>query len=118
MLANVALFGAMAFEDDLSGVWHLSYTMPDGMRHESTLDLKATGQNLTGKISSRRGTVEITSGTINGNSIVFTVVRRGNGDELHVQFSGTVEGGIMKLAMQYRDHEAVEMTATRGETSR
>jgi hypothetical protein len=87
--------------------------MPDGYKHESTLDLQVTGDKLTGKIMSKRGTVAIDEGSVNSNVVSFTVIRKGNGDELRVEFTGKVEGNTMKLKMQYRDHDAVELIAQR-----
>lgn len=110
-LALSGLAAARAAEVD--GTWKLSYRMPDGNSHESTLDLQSAGGKLTGKISSRRGAAPIEDGRIEGGEISFTVVRRGNGDELAVTFRGTVQGNSMKLKMQYRDHEPVAIAATR-----
>jgi hypothetical protein len=90
---------------------------PDGYKHESTLNLRSDGSKLTGKIVSRRGSVEIANGAINGNNISFMIVRAGNGDELKIEFEGTVEGGTMKLRMQYRDHDPVELIGRRGAIS-
>ena len=50
---------------------------------------------------------------VDGNNISFTVVRVGNGDEVRIEFSGKVEGGTMKLRMQYRDHDPMELIARR-----
>jgi hypothetical protein len=98
---------------DLAGVWQAACTMPDGSKHESTLDLQVSGEKLTGKITSKRGTVEITEGKISGDNLSFIVIRRGNGDELKVDFTGRIEGGTMKLKMQYRDHGTVSLVARR-----
>ncbi|MGH9627506.1 MAG: hypothetical protein ACRD7E_03970, partial [Bryobacteraceae bacterium] len=107
------LFGVTALAQNVSGSWKMSYTMPDGYKHESTLDLRREGEKLAGKISSKRGTVELADGSVSGKDIIFTVVRRGNGDELKVDFSGTIEDETMKLKMEYRDHDPVELTARR-----
>ena len=87
--------------------------MPNGSRHESTFNLQETAGKVTGKITSKRGTAEIGSGVVKGNEISFTVVRVGNGDELRIEFRGTVKDDAMKLRMQYRDHPPVEITARR-----
>ena len=87
---------------------------PDGNKHESALNLQAEGEKLTGKIVSRRGSVEISNGIVSGDNISFTVIRAGNGDELKIEFRGTVQGETMKLRMQYRDHDPIELTAQRG----
>ena len=50
---------------------------------------------------------------VNENNVSFTVVRVGNGDELRIEFRGNVEGDTMRLRMQYRDHDPIEMIAKR-----
>lgn len=97
----------------IDGQWQASYRTPDGFEHASTLSLQTSGDTLTGKLSSARGSVAISEGKIIGNQIMFTVVRRGNGDEITVNFSGRVTGGTMKLKMQYGGHNPIEWTARR-----
>ena len=107
------ILNAAAAAPDIAGVWKASYTMPDGYKHESTLELRMEGGKLTGKITSNRGTVTIDDGAVDGDRVRFTVIRRGNGDELKVDFTGAVKGETMKLKMQYRDHDPVDLMATR-----
>ena len=102
---------------DVTGAWMMTTRTPDGYKHESTLNVQTDGRKLTGKLVSRRGTAEISNGVVNGNNISFTVVRAGNGDELKIEFQGTVEGDTMKLRMQYRDHDPIELTGRRGVAS-
>ena len=103
-----------AWPADLTGAWIMTSRTPDGNQHQSTLNLQAEGERLTGKIVSRRGSAEISNGTISGNNVAFTVIRIGNGDELKIEFRGTVRGETMKLRMQYRDHDPIELIARRG----
>jgi hypothetical protein len=102
-----------AVSASVAGTWKASYSTPDGYRHESTIELQPEGTRLRGKISSRRGTVEITDGTVANDRVVFRVVRRGNGDELDVGFTGRVDKDVMKLVMEYRDHDPVSIVARR-----
>jgi hypothetical protein len=94
----------------IADAWKLSYRMPDGYSHQSVLELQVTGGTVAGKIASKRGSAPISSGRMNGNEIWFTVLRRGNGDELPVEFNGTIDEDTIKLRMQYRDHDPVEIT--------
>jgi hypothetical protein len=109
----LVLLHGVSYTGDLTGAWNATTRMPDGSRHESVLNLEVQGTKLTGKIVSKRGTAEITSGMVDGNNISFTVVRVGNGDEVRIEFRGKVEGGTMKLRMQYRDHDPMELIARR-----
>jgi endonuclease YncB( thermonuclease family) len=109
----LVLLSGVSHAADLNGAWNATTRMPDGSRHDSVLNLNVQGTKLTGKIVSKRGTAEITDGIVDGNNVSFTVVRVGNGDELRIQFRGNVEGDTMKLRMQYRDHDPMEVIAKR-----
>jgi hypothetical protein len=98
---------------DLTGAWNMTSRTAEGLKHESVLHLQAEGANFKGKIVSKRGTAEITNGTVSGSEVSFLVIRVGNGDELRIEFRGTLEGDTMKLSMKYRDHDPVLLTAKR-----
>jgi hypothetical protein len=109
----LVMLNCVCYAADLTGAWNATTRMPDGSRYESVLNLQAQGTKLTGKIVSKRGTAEITNGMVDGNNVSFTVVRVGNGDELRIEFRGSVEGDTMKLRMRYRDHDPMELIAKR-----
>lgn len=109
-------FAASLSAADVSGTWNMHWKTPDGYQHDSQLTLAETSGKLAGEISSRRGKVKLTEGTLSGNDIQFVVVRTGNGDEFRVQFSGKVQGDVMKLRMEYKDHPAIALTAKRAST--
>lgn len=111
----LTLLGIRGYAGDPTGMWKASYVMPDGTPHESVFDLKVNDGKITGTITSKRGSVPISDGAVKGNSVFFTVIRKGNGDELTVQFSGKIEGDTMTLKMTYRDHDPVQLTARRSE---
>jgi hypothetical protein len=98
---------------NVAGLWKASYRTPDGYLHESTLELQTDDLKITGKVFSSRGSVPITDGEVSGSRIAFRIVRRGNGAEFDVRFTGTVDGNVMKLAMQYPDHDPVQIVARR-----
>jgi peptidoglycan/xylan/chitin deacetylase (PgdA/CDA1 family) len=98
---------------DVTGNWTATYTTQNGLKRESTFALKVEGDRLTGTITSERGRAPITEGRIAGKDIAFTVVRKGNGDEVAVEYKGRVEGDVMKLSMRFGGHEVLEVTAKR-----
>ncbi len=98
---------------DVAGTWKTSYKNSEGQIRESTLTLKVDGGKLSGEISSPRGKVPVTEGSIDGGKISFTVVRKGNGDEIPIRFTGSVKGDTMSLKMQIRDRKPLDMTAKR-----
>lgn len=95
------------------GVWRAEYTTTEGRSHVFTLTLKVSEGTLSGTISSDRGKVAISSGTVKGQEIVFTVTRRANYDSIDVNFSGTVDGDLMRLAMRVGPREPIAVTARR-----
>ena len=113
LLRLFVLFGGVSNASDITGAWGMTTRTPDGYKHESVLNLQVEGAKLTGQIVSKRGTVEINNGIVEGNNLKFTVIRIGNGDELKIEFRGALEGETMKLRMQYRDHNPVELIAKR-----
>ncbi|MCC6342061.1 MAG: polysaccharide deacetylase family protein [Bryobacterales bacterium] len=98
---------------DVTGNWKATYTTRSGRKRESTFALKMENGRLTGTITSERGRAPITEGGIAGHELAFTVVRKGNGDEVAVEYQGRVEGDVMNLRMRFGGHEALDVTARR-----
>jgi hypothetical protein len=114
VLAILLFVSLAASGADLSGVWKLTYITENGHQRESKLELKVEGDSLTGTFSSERGTARIESGKINGDEITFDLVRKSNNDEITVHFKGKVEGGAMKLTMQFGQRAPVAIVGTKG----
>jgi hypothetical protein len=77
----------------------------------STFVLEQDGSALKGSMETPRGSVEF-EGTVEGNTISFTIVRTGMGDRtFQMTYTGTVEGdtvaGINQKSSQARQHPAV-----------
>ena len=108
LLATLAASAA-----DIAGSWKLTYTTENGLTREATLDLKLEGDHLSGTLAGDRGTARIEDGKVSGDEISFSLLRRGNGDEIKVTYQGKVEGGTMKLKMQYGHRQPVEISAKR-----
>ncbi len=98
---------------EVAGVCDVTYATSDGHARKATLNLKVEGDKVSGTVSSQQGSAPITEGKLTGKDISFTLVRRGNGDEIHVHYTGTVEGETMTLKMQYGNREPIDMTARR-----
>ncbi len=113
LLTMVLLAGGAAAQPGADGVWKAQYTTSEKRSHEFTLTIKTSDGAISGTVSSPRGSVPITMGTIRGRDLAFTVTRRANYDEIDVTFTGTIEGDVMKLRMQVAGREAVSMTARR-----
>jgi hypothetical protein len=108
LLASMAALAA-----DIAGSWKLAYTTENGLTREATLDLKSEGDHLSGTLASDRGRAQIEEGKVSGDEVSFTLLRRGNNDEIKVTYQGKVEGGTMKLKMQYGHRPPIEVSAKR-----
>jgi hypothetical protein len=113
VLLVVALLGAAASQPAAEGVWRARYTTTEGRSHEFTLTIKTSGGVFSGTISSPRGSVPITEGTLNGRDVAFTVTRRADYDQIDVTFKGSIDGDVMRLTMQVGSREPITVTARR-----
>ena len=113
-LEFLVLSSAAGSAADVAGVWKASYTTADGQTRETTLNLKVDGDKVTGTIASPHGSAGIADGKVSGDDISFTVIRRGNGDEIRIHYAGKIEGETMKLRMQIGDRDPIPVTAKRG----
>ena len=106
LFASLAVYAA-----DAAGTWRVAYATENGLPREATLSLKLDGDRLAGSWSSDRGLALIENGRISGGEISFDLVRKSNYDEIAVHFKGRIEGGTMKLAMQFGRRKPIEITA-------
>jgi hypothetical protein len=113
-LVTIALLGSgAAAQSSADGVWKARYTTSEKRSHEFTLTIKTSDGAISGTVSSPRGSVPITRGSISGRDLTFTVTRRANYDEIDVTFTGSVDGDVMTLRMQVAGREAMALTAQR-----
>ena len=109
-LALVCAWAATAASVD--GKWVFESKMKAGKKGggdvtvKTTLDLKAEGSTLTGKVISDRGkrgmTADISEGKIDGNSLSFTTVVKGRKGTQKAVWKATLEGDELK-GTQMRD---------------
>ena len=104
LLAAAALTAAPASAQTLTGTWELTSETGRGTRTQM-LTLVVEGSMLTGTVTftggGRRGgggggggpqALEISDGTIDGNSFTFTVTRSFGGNSFSQVYSGTIDG--------------------------
>lgn len=81
---------------DMTGVWKLAYTTPEGSE-ESTVDLTMDKDGtLTGTVSSKRGTSSIISGYSSGDKFHFVINIPVQGSPADVAFDGTFDTKSVK----------------------
>jgi len=79
---------------NISGAWTLSVQTPMGAR-DMKLSATQTGEVLTGTIANPRGDSPIT-GTVKGSAVAFMMKVNAQGQDLQIDYVGTVEGNSMK----------------------
>ena len=106
LVASAALTGAPASAQNVAGTWQITAEGRPGPRTQ-TLVLAVEGSTLTGTITftggGRRGggggtpqAIEISDGTVDGNSFTFTVTRSFGGNSFSQVYSGTIEGDAIE----------------------
>ncbi len=78
----------------VAGEWNLTVETPNGTGTPSVI-FKQDGGTLTGTYKGRMGESEL-KGTVTGNDIKWTVTLHPQGQDLTVEYSGTVDGDTMK----------------------
>jgi hypothetical protein len=78
---------------DLSGTWELNVESPMGSRASDAI-FTQTGETLGGKMVSPRGETPLT-GTVAGDTVKFGINVNVQGQNLQIDYSGTVTGDTM-----------------------
>jgi hypothetical protein len=104
MTRSLSLFFALllclamgAAAADVTGKWVAQVPGRDGQTRETTFNLKADGEKLTGTISGRRGDTPISDGKVSGDNVSFVVKMEFGGNTIEQKYTGTVSGDEMKL---------------------
>ena len=90
---------AAAASADVAGEWNLAVETPNGPG-TPTVVFKQDGENLTGTYKGRYGESPL-KGTVKGNEIKFNTTINAAGQELEIEYTGTVEGSTMKGKVKF-----------------
>src|SRR5262245_34603447 len=106
---------SLAWAADVTGKWVAQVPGRDGQTRETTFNLKAEGEKVTGTVSGMRGDNEITDGKISGDEISFTVKLSIQGNEITLLYKGKISGDEIKFtrSRQGGDQPGQEFTAKR-----
>ena len=83
----------------VAGEWNLTVESPNGTG-TPTVNFKQEGEDLTGTYKGRAGETAV-KGTIKGNEIKFTATISAQGQEIQLDYSGTVDGDTMKGKVKF-----------------
>ena len=105
---------AMAYAAAIDGKWMAQVPGRNGTQ-ETTFNLKAEGEKLTGSVTSPRGETPISDGTIKGNDVAFSTKLSTPNGEFKLNFKGTLAGDDLKLTRTREggDQPGQEFTAKR-----
>lgn len=110
MIAIAALTLWVSFAAGIDGKWTGQVEGRNGTQTQ-TLTLKASGNTLTGSIEGARGgSAQISSGTIDGDKVMFSVVREFGERKITQEFKGTLSGSELKLTVSGGRRGPVEIT--------
>jgi hypothetical protein len=85
---------------DVTGKWTAEMPGRDGATMTTTMNLKADGANLTGTVSGRRGDTEISAGKVDGNNVMFDVVREMQGNKFVTHYVGIIDGDTIHFTIK------------------
>ena len=115
MTLLTCLLAAVTWAADVTGKWNAQVPGRDGNTRDIVISLKADGDKLTGTMGGPRGDTEISNGKIDGEQISFTVVREFQGNQVKVNYTGTISGAEIRFKMQREGGQGAgrEFTAKR-----
>jgi opacity protein-like surface antigen len=100
---------------DVTGKWTAQVPGRGGQTRETTFNLKADGEKLTGTVSGMQGDTEISDGKVKGDEITFSVKVSFQGNDMKMNYKGKLEGEEIKFTRQVEGMERppAEFTAKR-----
>ena len=101
-----------ALAADITGKWKAQVPGRNGSR-ETTFDLKADGNKLTGSMSVEGQSSPISDGKISGDSISFAAAVDRGGNTIKYMFSGRVTGDEIQFKREGGQGQPREFTAKR-----
>ena len=93
------LLAVAAFAADVSGKWTGEMQGRNGPQ-QVTITLKADGNTLTGTVSGRGGDTQISDGTVNGDTVKFSVTREIQGNSMKTNYTGKIAGDDIKFTVE------------------
>ena len=109
MLAAVNVFAAKV---NVTGKWEITLQSPRGERTQ-TVEMVQKGEELTVKMTTRRGNVMEAKGTVKEDKIEWSIIRETPRGEFTITYKGTVAGDTMKGEAEFGGRGSMTWTAKR-----
>ncbi len=85
---------------DVTGKWVAQVPGRQGQTMETTFDLKADGDTLTGTVATQRGETKISDGKVSGDDISFAQTLEFGGNTMKFLYKGKVSGDEIKFTRE------------------
>ena len=95
----LALAALSVFAADPTGKWAAEMPGRDGNTMTITFNLKADGDKLTGTVGGMRGDTDISDGKVDGDKVMFSVVREMQGNKMKQNYTGVIEGDVIHFTV-------------------
>ena len=99
--AALSLWAQASTMADVTGTWKLTLQTQQGTSNP-TVTFKQEGEDLTGTYKGRLGEAPL-KGTLKGNAIKWSLKVNAQGNELQIDYEGTVDGSTMKGKAKFGD---------------
>src|SRR5205807_1264164 len=90
-----------AYATNVTGEWNLTVESPNGTG-TPTVTFKQDGETLTGTYKGRLGEAPL-KGTVKDNDIKFSLTISPQGQEIQIDYTGTLDGDTMKGKVKFGD---------------
>jgi hypothetical protein len=94
------VLGPYLLAADINGRWEGSMKARDGNPENVQMDLKAEEGKLSGTLVTPQGETDITNGQVDGEYILFNVMRTVDGHEVTQRYRGHVNGEVINFTLQ------------------
>lgn len=110
-----ALSSVAALAADFNGKWTADVQGRNGTQ-TVTFEFQVSGSALTGKVTTQRGSTDISDGKVDGDNISFTQVMTMQGNQMKVTYTGKADGNdTINFTRQMGDNPGTPVVAKRAQ---
>ncbi len=110
LASAVCLVSALAA--DINGKWKSTFDTQIG-EQKYTYELKADGENLTGKAINGEHSSNISEGKIKGDDVSFVEMFNYQGTDIRIEYTGKIAGDEIKFTRKVGEFAVEQIVATR-----
>ncbi|HUI79982.1 MAG TPA: hypothetical protein VLY24_18775 [Bryobacteraceae bacterium] len=96
LTALLGIFALAASAADVTGKWMAQVPGRNG-NQDVTFNLKQSGSDLTGTVTTGQGEQQISEGKVNGDNLSFKVTFEARGNQITQNYTGAVSGSEIKF---------------------